>query len=202
MTLDQIALSHGTDKASSHHNYCVTYEKYFEPFRNDKIHCLEIGTQFGYSIKTWLEYFPNAHVAGIDVANDFKCDDPRYVFAQADQADHSFWKKFNPFLAEWKIVWDDGPHCLPHQSISLDHLWPNMASGSYYCIEDTYVWPDPLWKQQSQASSFLTQLVWWLNKSGKQYYGRPGGVSEPLNAMESSIDFIHMYPGLIIIKKK
>lgn len=206
MTLESIFERHGADKAKANgwHGYSSVYQELFEPLRHAPVKLLEIGVCFGASIKAWLEYFdhPQAAICGVDVINNFPCNDPRYTYAQGDQADPEFWKKFNPFLSEWSIVVDDGPHTLPHQQISFEHLWPNVASGGLWCCEDTWTWPDPLWKQQSQASSFLTQLVWWLNKSGKQYHGRPGGKSEPLNEMESSIDFIHMYPGLMILKKK
>ena len=62
LTLDQIARKHGTDKCSTCHNYCRTYEQYFGPIRAWPVRLLEIGVQTGASIKTWLEYFPHAFV--------------------------------------------------------------------------------------------------------------------------------------------
>lgn len=203
MTLDEICLLHGADKATSHHGYAPIYDNLFTPLRHKPIRLLEIGVQFGASIKTWLDYFPSASIAGVDVANDFKCDDKRYVFTQGDQGNPSFWDSFNPFLAPWDIVIDDGPHTVAHQSISFDKLWLKLAHGGLYIIEDCYTWPDPRWAQVALARDFLFTMFSDLNRGGKQYYGRPNGVgSDTPTQAELSVEWIQMHPGLVIIKKK
>lgn len=205
MNLDQIFERHGSDKSTANgwHGYSRVYEPLFEPMRNKPIRLLEIGVSFGASIKSWLYYFPSASIAGVDVANDFKCDDKRYVFAQGDQGNRAFWDSFNPFLAPWTICIDDGPHTIGHQTRSFDALWPKVESGGFYIIEDVYTWPDPRWSQVDKAREFLFTMFSDLNRGGKQYYGRPNGVgSDTPTQAELSIDWIQMHPGLVILKKK
>lgn len=201
MTLDEIALSHTADKSSGFHNYCCHYQKYLEEIRDKPITMLEQGVQFGASMKMWAEYFHNGEIYGIDIAKDFQTDNPHIHLFQMDQSDRAAWSHFMPGLT-FDFVCDDAGHYAKAQSVAFDCLWPRLKSGGIYSIEDVQTWPDPLWNQEPQAVSLLAQLVWWLNKSGKQYHGRPGAASEPLNDMEKSIEFIHMYPGLVILKKK
>ena len=59
-SLDSIMIKHGSDKSSEGHNYVRYYEKYFEEIRNENLKILEIGVQYGYSMKGWKEYFQNS----------------------------------------------------------------------------------------------------------------------------------------------
>lgn len=202
MTLDELCVRNGADKGTPHHGYAPIYDKIFTPFREEPIHLLEIGVQFGASIKTWLDYFPKGSIAGVDVANDFKCDNQRYVFTQADQGNPEFWEAFNPFLAPWDIVIDDGPHTIGCQIVSFDKLWPRLAACGLYIIEDCWTWPDPLWNQERCAAEFQKNLIWGLHRNGRNYYGRPTGAVEKFTPRAEGIEWIQHHPGLMIIKKK
>ena len=64
MTLTEIANSLGTDKGTQHfecHSYTETYQKYFQPIKDEKIKMLEIGIadpRFpGASIQMWNNFF-------------------------------------------------------------------------------------------------------------------------------------------------
>lgn len=206
MTLDEICERHGADKSTANgwHGYAPYYQELFEPLRHEPIKLLEIGVCFGASIKAWLEYFdhPQASICGVDVINNFPCNDPRYTYTQGDQGDPTFWKSFNPFLAPWTICVDDGPHTIVHQIISFNALWPQIVSGGFYIIEDCWTWPDPIWKQDILSAAFMRDLVWGLNRNGKKYYGRPGGKDESFVPFAEGIEWIKFFPGLMILKKR
>lgn len=152
MTLDQIAIKHGTDKATVHeksnpHGYAPYYEQVFEQFRWHSIKLLEIGVGGGESIRTWLEYFPQAKVYGVDVVhgtnpwNTVKAEtDARYTFVTGDQSCEVFWKCFiADYGKDWAIVVDDGGHTSGQVITTFKSLWPVMAPGGVYCIEDLAV---------------------------------------------------------------
>ncbi len=84
-TLTEIATRCGTDKGSGHH-YTGLYDILFRHRRNDPLKILEIGVQFGCSLRMWTGYFPNAQVTGIDpVSNNLTFDkDERIKFIVAD----------------------------------------------------------------------------------------------------------------------
>lgn len=148
-TLNEIATQQGTDKADPYpgkpgHGYTRYYDWLFNPFRNEPIRMMEIGVGGGESIKTWLEYFPNARIYGVDKVhgtNEWNTvgssPDKRYTFVTGDQTDETFWKCFAVDYGDnWSIIMDDGGHCNDQIITSFRGLWPILKSGGLYCIED------------------------------------------------------------------
>ncbi len=79
-SLNTIFVRHGADKQEAQHGYSKHYEPLLEPWRKQPIVLLEIGVWHGASIASWLEYFENAEIIGID--NDGACwksENPRYT---------------------------------------------------------------------------------------------------------------------------
>lgn len=153
-TLDEIAIEHGTDKATvftrtyaQPHGYTPIYEICFEPIRDRPIKFLEIGVGGGESIRTWLEYFPKATVYGVDLVHDtnyWNTPQPRvtdfedrYRFVQGSQSCTTFWACF---LADegvdWNVIVDDGSHILSDMITTFNALWPHVLKGGLYCVED------------------------------------------------------------------
>lgn len=148
LTLDEIAIKHGTDKATVHpvkgHGYAPFYARFFEPLRWRPIKLLEIGVGGGESIRTWLEYFPRASVFGVDnnqSTNDWNTvkakTDLRYTFVYGDQSDPTFWKCFAAdYGKDWTVIVDDGSHKGNDVIVSFQHLWEWVMPKCFYCIED------------------------------------------------------------------
>lgn len=148
MSLDQIAIKHGTDKASQHpvkgHGYTEHYSRAFEHLRTYPGKLLEIGVGGGESIRTWLEYFPVMRVFGVDNyqgTNPWNTvgarPDPRYHFVYGDQSSDVFWKCFlADYGSDWTILIDDGGHFSNQVVTTWVMMWPHMAPGGLYCIED------------------------------------------------------------------
>ena len=72
-TLDAIGLRHGTDKASSHHNYLSFYEAFMAPLRDAADHAVgdrrlsgRLAEDLGASI------FRSAKIIGVDIEPDSK----------------------------------------------------------------------------------------------------------------------------------
>ncbi len=155
-TLDEIAIHFETDKASQFsrtwakpHDYCRHLEKFFEPWRSNPIKLLEIGVGSGESVRTWLEYFPNSKVFGVDlVSNTNPWNTPgaktheRYVFSCGNQSDPKFWSKFVSAYGEFDIIIDDGSHIAKDSIATFTALWTHVKSGGIYEIEDLKAMPD------------------------------------------------------------
>jgi len=154
-SLDSVGIRHQTDKASQFsrtyakpHDYLRHLERFFEPMRDKPIKLLEIGVGGGESVRTWLEYFPNAKVFGVDIVsgtNDYNTPGKwinadigsHYTFACGDQSKPEFWKKFvEVYGGEWDVVIDDGSHVAQDIVTTFSELWPHVASGGIYEIED------------------------------------------------------------------
>ena len=145
MTLDEIALKHGTDKASSHHGYTRWYEQYFEPLRNEPINILELGwgghedpAQGGASAATWREYLPGANVVVIDVEAKANIMDG-VNFHQGSQADPVFLAELHAEYGDWDIVIDDASHLSSLTIRSFELLYSMLTPGGLYVVEDTHM---------------------------------------------------------------
>lgn len=122
----------GGDKGT-HHSYIEVYEKEMSKTKN--ISLLEIGVQFGYSIKMWQEYFDNSWISGIDIdLNKIIFDDLENVFACDATDSNKINKIFNNKKFDYII--DDGSHKVEDQIKSFDILFPRLNSGGKYFIED------------------------------------------------------------------
>lgn len=196
-TLDQIALKHGTDKASNFHDYCRYYETYFASLRYSPLTLLEVGVQFGPSIKTWLDYFLQAKIIGVDLERQDSIDDPRYTFIMRDA-------KLVEIDELLDIVIDDGSHMPGDYIGTFNNLWPKVVPGGYYIIEDIFTSYHPQFSFNGAGVNWFNELAACVHQHGKAFYGSPDPVIavDSLTPLERQLEFIHFYKGLAIMKKR
>lgn len=151
MSLDQIARRHGTDKSSEHHNYCPTYERYFEPLRNHPIILLELGIGGydrpgigGHGLKTWEEYFHQGKIYGVDNQDKSFLDKGRIKTFCCGQDDPVALNNIIGEIGFPDIIIDDASHVSPLTIKSFQLLFPLLKVGGIYVIEDVHAsyWPD------------------------------------------------------------
>lgn len=129
MTLHEIGLKYGTDKAT-HHGYCDFYEKELKGLNPKRI--LEIGVKDGASLRMWKDFYPDAEVVGIDI-NAIHV--PECLVYPINQCDVFIIQK----LGKFDLIIDDGSHMTLHQQISFNHLFANQLNlGGVYIIEDIH----------------------------------------------------------------
>ena len=133
MRLVDVFDRHGCDRGSSRHRYDRLYEVAPSPAR-----LLEIGIFKGAGIASWLEWFPNADIVGVDTFQRVPpekiaiLNHPRVTWFKGDSRTVELSGKF-----DWII--DDGCHDAAVQLATFRHLYPMLAEGGRYFIED--VWP-------------------------------------------------------------
>jgi len=161
-SLTAIANTHGTDKGTigpsetwRAHNYTDVYEAYLCKKRNQPIKLLEIGlgvkgeawqanivhgrnTVGGASLKMWYDYFPRARIYGVDINPASHIDNDRITTYIVDQGDVDALNGFLESIGNVKfdVIVDDGSHRPDHQQVSLGVLFPRLAPGGFYFIED------------------------------------------------------------------
>lgn len=164
-SLTDIANRCGTDKGTvapsewwGANNYTDVYAGYLHHMRYRPIRLLEIGggipgTNFdariahgsnvegGGSLKMWREFFPHGIICVLDINDPAMLQKYGIVTAQADQSDRAALQRaLDHFAAngasEFDVIIDDGSHDPEHQQISFEKLWPRVASGGLYIIED------------------------------------------------------------------
>lgn len=154
MNLHELIEKYGSDKNLS--GYTNTYSSLFEDRRHDITSVLEIGLgtqdatvpstftgvkqhyphyQPGNSLRVWRDYFPNAKIYGVDIAEDCMFSEDRistFLFDSSNEKSCQMQLKNLTF----DIIIDDGNHDPKYQMKTLKNLWSKLNIGGIYVIED------------------------------------------------------------------
>ena len=148
--LNDLMNKHGTDKGDGNydkHSYADFYEEMIGlvPTPGDRpFSLLEIGVwdprNPGSSIRAWREFLPVARIIGVDINPDCKvlAEEQKVDIVIADQGSKDAMTKLGETYGIFDFIVDDGSHNLPDQVASLQALWPFLAKGGFYAIEDLH----------------------------------------------------------------
>jgi hypothetical protein len=151
------------------HHYIPLYERYFGQFRGTGFRFLEIGVSKGGSMRMWRDYFgEDAVIFGVDIDPDCaRFDGQGGQVRIGSQDDPDFLAKVIEEMGGVDVILDDGSHMMRHLRQSLKILFPRLAPGGVYMIED------------------LQTSYWGTYEGG---YGKPANF---FNAVGEIIDDMH-----------
>lgn len=161
--LNDLCDKYGSDKGSnlssspvytwSAHTYTEVYSNLFVELKDKSLVLFECGLgtnntsvlsnmgvngKPGASLRVWRDYFPNAMIYGADVDPNVLFEEDRIKTGYLDQTDpktiHEYWQSFDNFTPD--IVIDDGLHDFGAAVTLFEAVWPKLASGGLYIIED------------------------------------------------------------------
>ncbi|GAH32754.1 unnamed protein product, partial [marine sediment metagenome] len=122
------------------HPYTPAYYDLFKDRRKSAKKVLELGVLEGRSLMMWREFFPNAHIYGIDVNEDciriFEDDDRVTVFEYDQTSPRDMIELIDKIGSDIDIVVDDGSHIPPHQIYACLTLMKLIDKGVIYVVED------------------------------------------------------------------
>jgi tetratricopeptide (TPR) repeat protein len=197
--LDELGIRRVTDKSSLQHNYLINYERLFAPFRDAAITLLEIGVFNGASLKLWEDYFPRATIVGVDIQE--RCRQyagGRRIVEIASQADSNEMMavglKYRP-----TIVIDDGSHQADHILITFDALYPKLAEGGIYIVEDVAMHSGSAAKQHRGSASMSPQAFFLRIANGACC---PQDGTDADRDVAASIEAVEFLQSMIVTKKK
>lgn len=161
----------------SKHNYGAAYDTVLQPIRHGVRHLLELGVgdETAASLNAWREYFPKAEYWIVDI--DVRRFDDKKQFAWAARQkrrhgcydDPDVWTaprvhplfgvdssnrtmlRALPLPPQLEVIIDDASHALAHQLVALEALWPRLAPGGYYIVEDLTIGSLPWMKGAAGA---------------------------------------------------
>jgi hypothetical protein len=140
------------DKAHGRHCYAEVYDRFFRSKKLKPIAFLEIGLLHPFdtdgaatrapSLQMWREYFPHARLFGFDI-NDFSMVAlPNCTIFRGDMGSREDLGGMARSVATpFDIIVEDGSHASHHQQIALATLFPFVAAGGLYIIEDLHWQP-------------------------------------------------------------
>jgi cephalosporin hydroxylase len=181
-------------------HFLDVYEHHFSSIRENPLEILEIGVQYGGSLKMWEEYFPNSNITGVDI--DKKCkkySKNRVKVIIGDQANREFLET----LGNFDIIIDDGGHVMKQLKTSLEILWEHLNPGGAYVIEDleTCYWPkfDGAWDRDDTAMETLKSRIDNLNHAAISHDRAENKMTQ---IKDYGITSMHFYQSLCIIYKE
>lgn len=185
-----------TNYRTGYHNYAPSYTRIFEPKRFNAKSILEIGIgvrhyrgddayRSGNSLRCWRDYFPHAHIYGIDIDDAKMEGEERISTFVGDQSKSedllNIIRKISPNHSTFDIIIDDGSHIAKHQVLSFEVLAPYVSSDGIYVIEDV--------KKQHQ-NEFRTLSIF---SSQTQEYITSNFYVECIEASHQSDDFLVVF---------
>lgn len=157
MSLDEIGVKNATDKSSLNHHYLGLYEAIFRNIDvlND-IRILEVGIQFGNSLRTWKDYFPFPLITGIDsVDNGVAIDRVNIIIADA-------YKESTLLLLngrEFDLIIDDGSHDPTHQLFFIQNYHKLLSEQGLLIVEDVLTRDCALMLKNNRPEGFNYSIV-------------------------------------------
>jgi hypothetical protein len=148
--LTEFAKVYQTDKWGNHY-YTPHYYTHLQHLRDKPFNLLEIGIggysregQGGASLRMWKAFFPKANIYGLDLQDKSFVNEPRIRAFQGDQSDPGVLMEIVKEIGELQVIIDDGSHRPAHVIASFNVLFPLLADGGVYVVEDTQTsyWPE------------------------------------------------------------
>ncbi len=174
--LTSLADTFGSDKGSvaQHpHNYTLLYDMLLGPRRESVRAMIEIGLLVGGpevgidadrptgelpSVRMWLDYFPNAVVHGFDISDFSFFEHSRFHFTRGDSGVAADLEKLVARGERFDFIIDDGSHASFHQQLALQILFPHLAPGGIYIIEDLH-WQSPAYEDKLPPTITTAALI-------------------------------------------
>ena len=182
------------------HHYIPIYDKHMSSFRGKRVRMLEIGVHKGGSLRMWRKYFgEKAVLFGIDiderVATLNNIDGQVRVGAQSDEI---FMKGVVDEMGGVDIVLDDGSHRMDDIKSTFESIFPLLAHGGLYIIEDlhTAYWND-YGGGSDRKGNFFNYVNNIIHDMHHWYHDKPQscpGISE-------CVFGIHVYDSILVIEK-
>lgn len=158
--LTRLANQYHSDKGTAFgcaHGYTRIYQAILEPARMSALRLAEIGLLHGRtqaegpdaiarhgcpSLRMWADYLPHAEIHGLDIVDFTAFASDRIKISRGDQGSRADLNQFAQSASgKFDIIIDDGSHASHHQQITLGTLFPYLADGGYYVVEDLHFQP-------------------------------------------------------------
>lgn len=218
MGLDLLAIKHGNDKSSRHHNYCEKYERHipFVPGYGEwKMLVIGVGgyhhpDRGGSDLLMFNEYFHGSvHINAIDIHPKPGLTWPKGSNIKTHVCDQSIPDQLRALIDEigpQDVIIDDGSHINEDVILTFSLLFRHLNPGGVYFIEDieTSWWEAPgadgtvfggtFNSSDYQASTSVNMGRWLVNEVNHKRIHQ----FKRTHAIES----IHFYDNMIVIHKE
>ncbi len=152
MNTPPVNTPYDTDKIAN--GLLENYKALFAPLQHRRVNLLEIGVLAGGSLHFWEDYFrhPETRITGFDLNRPEADFGERVRIVTGDQNDIPGLRKLGERFGPFDIIIDDGSHFRRETENCFRELFPFLAVGGYYIIED---WAAGYWKERPQYAGMV-----------------------------------------------
>lgn len=193
-------------------HYFDIYDECLVPLRNWLVSnatapgVLEIGVAHGGSLVTWRRFFGESSVVcGLElVPKELNFRDPQIRIVTGSQTDVKSLNAAVDTLPNLHLVIDDGSHMSSHQKRSFEVLWPKLAYGGLYVVEDLHT---AYWKKyeggifRRRKSSFIDYAKRLVDLQHSHYSSRRVSSFEKEQICDSVFS-TSFYDSVVVIRKE
>ncbi len=157
--------------------------------------------QGGASLRMWKHFFPRAQIVGLDIQDKSFVEARRIRTYQGSQVDGDLLRRVVDETGPIEVVIDDGSHRPEHILETFRILFPLLADGGIYAIEDTQTsyWPEFGGSEDLDAPDTTMALVKALI-DGLNYEEFVDESYEPTYT-DLNIVAVHCYHNLVVVEK-
>lgn len=182
------------------HHYIPLYDRYLSAHRDTPVRFLEIGVAKGGSLQMWRRFLGDRAVLyGIDKRKS--CARFDGIFGQVrigSQDDPDFLASVVDEMGGVDVVLDDGSHVMSHIEASLRALFPRLANGGTYMIEDLHA---AYWKGHEGGfearENFFNTVRGIIDDMHQRYHHQKPRHAE----LAGAVSGIHVHDSLVVIEK-
>jgi cephalosporin hydroxylase len=184
-------------------HYLDIYDRLLTDWQGRAVSFLEIGIYKGGSLRMWRDFFaPDSRLTFLDIDPACKALElPGLEIRIGDQADPAFLSRIATDRGPFDLIVDDGGHKMHQQITSFQVLWPRLADGGLYVVEDTHTsyWPG-FGGGHRAPGSFIEVAKDLIDKMHSWYTEDDAGF--PLHPLAAEIGCVRFYDSLVVIEKQ
>jgi hypothetical protein len=181
-------------------HYFPIYERHLAVYRGRPIRVLEIGVYRGGGLKLLSHYLgPQARLVGIDIDRAARLAARPMHVEIGDQADADFLKAVSDKHGPFDVIVDDGGHTMRQQVVSVETLFPLMADGGTYIVEDchTSYWPE----YSDQPPGDPTFLEWSKARMDDLHAYHFSTSRDLQRPWQTDLVGLHVYDSVVVLDK-
>lgn len=182
-------------------HYFPIYERHMRPFRGRAVTMLEIGVLHGGSLQMWRHYLGRrSTIVGIDInPRVAQLAERRIDVRVGDQSDPEFLDQLAGRYDKFDIVLDDGSHRPEHQIASIEHLWPHLAPGGIYMVEDLH---SNYWVAYGGGRGHPdTFMAWLAGRIDDMHAFHSEDPDFQVNNWTRTLGAVHVYDSVAVLEK-
>lgn len=184
-------------------HYLDVYHRLLGAAEGRDVRFLEIGVFKGGSIPMWKGFWgPNAQLTFVDI--DEACRrfaEDRVTVEIGDQEDRDFMAGLGERHGPFNVIVDDGGHMMSQQIASFEALWPYLADGGVYIIEDTHTSYWPGFGGGFRAEGSLMEYAKGLIDRMHSWYTDQDDIF-PLDPIARDLSSVHIFDSMVVIEKR